>query len=134
MQDQYTHTKIAHSYVLLFQPTHCETHQCAIGVRRNILSLRSVASVVQIIIAVKTGLLQKGYVTTAAQRTQRAMDGNLCTLYVPVVRSCSGVKNGILVAIMRIASLRGALLCPSVLNVALIIPRVRVTAISAARC
>jgi hypothetical protein len=38
-------------------------------------------------------LLQKGHVTTAAQQTQRAIDGNLCVLGVSAVRFCSGVSN-----------------------------------------
>jgi hypothetical protein len=42
----------------------------------------------------KLSLLQKGHVTPAAQRTQRAMDGNLCVLGVSAVRFCSGVKHG----------------------------------------
>jgi len=36
-------------------------------------------------------LLQKGHVTTAAQRTERAIDGNLCALGVSAVRFCSEV-------------------------------------------
>jgi hypothetical protein len=36
-------------------------------------------------------LLQKGHVTTAAQQTRRAIDGNLCVLGVSAVRFCSGV-------------------------------------------
>jgi hypothetical protein len=42
----------------------------------------------------KQSRLQKGHVTPAAQRTQRAMDGNLCVLGVSAVRVCSGVKHG----------------------------------------
>jgi hypothetical protein len=38
-------------------------------------------------------LLQKGHVTTAAQRVQRAMDGNLYAPGVSAVRFCSGVKD-----------------------------------------
>ena len=40
-------------------------------------------------------LLQKGHVTTAAQRVQRAMDGNLYAPGVSAVRFCDGVKNSI---------------------------------------
>jgi len=42
----------------------------------------------------KQSRLQKGHFTTAAQRTQRAIDGNLCVLSVSAVRVCSGVKHG----------------------------------------
>jgi hypothetical protein len=35
-------------------------------------------------------LLQKGHVTTAAQQTQRAIDGNLCVPGVSAVSFCSG--------------------------------------------
>jgi len=35
-------------------------------------------------------LLQKGHVTTAAQRVQRAIDGNLCALRVLAVRFSGG--------------------------------------------
>jgi hypothetical protein len=38
-------------------------------------------------------LLQKGHVTMAAQRVQRAMDGNLCAPGVSAVRFCSGVSD-----------------------------------------
>ena len=38
-------------------------------------------------------LLQKGHVTTAAQRTERAIDGNLCALGVSAVRFCSEVNS-----------------------------------------
>lgn len=53
MQDQYTHAKNAHSYVRSFQQWRFDAHQCAIGFRRNILLLRSVASMVWIVMVVK---------------------------------------------------------------------------------
>jgi hypothetical protein len=40
----------------------------------------------------KQSRLQKGHFTTAAQRTQRAIDGNLCVLSVSAVSFCSGVQ------------------------------------------